>query len=399
MPAYRYKAVSADGATVRGRLTAPSEDGLRELLERDRVYLLSSRTERARTGTARGIRERDLAELTNNLASLVDAGIPIDEALTTLATESTIPKVRRALDDVREQINEGASLSQALGRHRRMFPDLYQRTVRIGEHTGSLTEVLRLMVGYLEWRLRLRGEILQATLYPAVLIVIVVAVVTLLMTYVVPRFQSILTELDIPMPGITLTVLGISDYFVHRWYELLVWLAVAAAAFVVLRRIPAARLALDGLGLRLPLMGPFLRAVSISRFVKNLHIAYSAGVDILTCLDLTEQAVGNMRYRAAVRALRERVQAGGSLAGGIRESGLFPERVVLMMEVGERAARLEAMLERIGRYYDEDIPRRVRRFMALFEPALIIVLGGIVLTVALSVILPVYQMNMSQMLG
>jgi len=400
MPVYRYKAITNTGEKVKGKMVAATAEGLMLNLEGSGLYLLSCREIREKKGMIRrGLKDKDLAEITTNLAVMAEAGIPISEAIIALAAEAPNARIRKVLTEIHGQILEGSSLAGAIGSYPHLFSDLYIRTIRVGEQTGNLTPVFRQIVAYLEWKMRLRSDIRQAMIYPVFLVVAIIAVMTLLMVFVVPRFRTILTDLGIPLPGVTLFVLGVSDFFIHRWPVLIGIVAGMVVLIVAMNRHGATKYILDSMKLDLPVIGPFARSVAISRFVKNLLISYKAGVDILSSLELIEKAVGNSRFERAVRAFKDRIQKGATLSGEIRDSGLFPRHVMLMIEVGERTGKLDEMLECIGRYYDEEIPRGVKRVMAIMEPAFLLILAVIVLTVALSVILPIYQVSLSKMTG
>jgi type II secretory pathway component PulF len=287
------------------------------------------------------------------------------------------------------------SLSGALGAYPHLFPPIYIRTVAVGEQTGSLPYVLGQMAAFLDWKMKLQSDIRQALIYPAFLAGATILVVTVLMTFVVPRFEEILRDLDIPLPGITLMVLGFSNFVVNEWPYILLGALGLVIAYVVANRIPETKAVIDDVKLNVPVLGPFIRAVAVSRFMRNLMVPYVAGVEIVAAVEMMEKTVGNSRFESAARALRERIQAGGTMADGVRRSGLFPKRVITMIDVGERIGRLGDMLERIGKYYDEEIPRRVKRVMAVLEPTFLLINAGIVLLVALSVILPIYRVNIS----
>jgi type II secretory pathway component PulF len=396
VPTYRYKAISLAGQTVKGKTTVADATMLMDRLEADGLFLVSSREVTERKGLIRGkLSSRDLMELTANLKAMVEAGITMIEALETLAADASTKRTQRLLLDIADRISKGNSLSFALSAYPRMFPPLYVRTVAVGEVTGNLGYVLGQMVAFLNWKLRLQSDIRQALIYPAFLGGATLVVVAVLMSFVVPRFQEILRDLNIPLPGITLMVLGFSNFVVTKWPLILLGAVGLVVGYVVANRIPATKAVIDDIKLRLPVLGPFNRAVAVSRFMRNLMVPYVAGVEIMASVEMMEKTVGNSRFEAAARELRERIQAGGTLAEGIRRTGLFPKRVITMIDVGERIGRLGEMLERVGEHYDEEIPRRVKRVMAVLEPTFLLINAVIVLIVALSVILPIYRVNIS----
>lgn len=400
MPVYRYKAITGAGEKVKGKMVAATAEGLMFNLEERGLFLLSYHEVRERKGIIRGrLKDKDLAEITANLAAMAEAGIPIAEAIMALAAEAPNRRISQALTEIHTQISEGASLAGAIGSYPHLFSDLYVRTVKVGEQTGNITGVFRQMVRFLEWKMRIRSDIRQALIYPIFLLVTIVAVLALLMTFVVPKFRTILTDLGIPLPGVTLFVLGVSDFFIHRWPVLIGIVAGIVVIVMAMDRHPKTRYIMDSLKLDIPVIGPFMRSIAISRFVKNLLISYRAGVDILTSFELIEKAVGNSRFERAVRSFKEKIQRGATLSDEVRQSGLFPRPVVLMIEVGERTGKLDELLERIGNFYDEEIPRGVKRVMSIMEPAFLLILAAIVLTVALAVILPIYQVSLSKMAG
>jgi len=285
----------------------------------------------------------------------------------------------------------GSSLSDALSRHPAIFSDLYVSMVKAGEASGSLVQVLQHLTDFLEWQDGLSSEIKRATIYPATVLISVVALIGVLVGFVFPRILPVILNLKVPLPFITRAVMAVSNFIRYGWY----WILLAAASFFVLVRFLRAskdgRWVLDAIKLRLPVIGGLVEQVCLSRFAHHLGILLRTGVDISQSLSIAERVVGNAVIAQAVVEAREKVIQGGSLWRSLQETGVFPPLVIRMIFVGETTGTIDSTLERVTQFYDREVPATVKKLFAFLEPLIIIFLAVIVLVVALSVFIPLYS--------
>lgn len=397
MPNFRYKARDLSGSLHSGTLAARDERELASRLRERGQFLVEYReAEREGSGGRRRVSREDLILLTIQLATSLDAGIHVLEALENLEREGP-ESLAPVLADVGEEIQAGASLSEALARHPGTFGSLYTNLVAAGEETGSVADVLFRIAEYLEWRDEIAGQVRQLTTYPAIVLAGVVALVVLLFNFVLPRLLGTIRELDVELTLPTRALIAVSEAFGALWPFLVGGTVALVVAILLLRRSPRGRLLLDRVRLALPVYGRLHRKVALSRFVHNLGILHGAGVGIMRSLEIVETLVGNAVLEREIARARERVEMGTTLSEALAESGQFPGLVLQMVAVGERTGSLEESLEKAREFYDREVPRAVDQLFSILEPALIVILGGIVAAVALGIYLPIY--NVIQQIG
>jgi type IV pilus assembly protein PilC len=393
VPSYRFRARDLEGSTHRGEVTAPDREAAEERL-RDEGRFVLELEEAEETGGGGlvfgGVSRQDLILFTLQLATSLDAGIGILQSLAGVQ-EATSPPLARIVRDLRERVRAGASLSDALEHHEDVFGRLYINMVDAGEETGSVEEVLFEIASYLEWQEELISDLRQLAIYPAVVFLGVAALVVVLFNFVLPRLLGTVQELGVELSAPTRFLIVTSDAFSTWWPLMIVAVLAAAGGFLVARRTERGRYALDWLLLRVPVVGNVHRKVALSRFAHNLSTLYSAGVGILRSLELVEAVVGNAVIEERLRAAREQVGMGSSLTEALSGSREFPKLVLQMISVGERTGSLDQSLQKVREFYDREIPRTVDRFFSILEPALIMLMGGLIALVALGVYLPIYS--------
>lgn len=406
MPTYKYKATNDAGKTVKGILTAGSEEELESALENQSLYLISAKETSKRAAFAEGgapggrgkivrirVKRADLLSFTMHLATIIGAGIPILQGLDDMIEETENPHFKRVIRGIRNQIEEGSSISEAFGQHPEAFSELYIAILKSGESTGRLDEVLREIAKFLEWQDELVGTIKQATTYPIIVLCALMGLIGVLFTFVLPRFLTIFDSFNIPLPLPTRIVIAISSFFQNFWWLLL---AGIIAAFVGLRtanRTPSGRMVLDRIKLKIPVFGELMRKIALSRFSHYLATLFGAGVNIMNALEVVEHVVGNMVLSEVVRKARLQVGTGQSVAGALRESKEFSQMVVRMVMIGETTGNLEETLQKVAEYYDREVPQTIKRLFTVLEGLVIIALGVVVLFVVLSVILPMLSLQ------
>ena len=392
---WQYRAKNEDGRTVIGIMEADDEDALASALDVQNLFLVEASPA---TGTAQGarvqrrIRARDVLNFTVDLSTILASGIPITEGLRDLSDSSEHTRLKYIIEDILASISAGSSLSSAFERHPQVFDTLYVSIVRAGETSGYLDRVLADLAAFLEWKADLRRDVTQALIYPIMVLTAIAGLVTLLATFVFPQFASVLKQTKGALPLPTRILFFLSDMFRGYWWALLLLIAAAIAGFWYWIRTPSGRARWDDIKLRIPVAGKLIRDIALSRFCHFFQILFSAGVDISQTLTIVEQLIGNTVLAEATRVVRNEVRAGNSLSNSLSLTGKFPTMVVRMFHIGEQSGQLVGSLEKTCRYYDKEIPARIKRVFSILEPVLYVFLAVIVLTVALAIYMPLYQM-------
>src|SRR6266436_19934 len=391
---FQYKAKDEAGRTVTGVMEADDEDSLANQLDLQNLFLVEAgpATKKTTTGARGRIRARDLLNFTLDLSTILSAGIPITDGLQDLADASEHSKLQYVIEDVLASINAGSSLSAALERHPHVFDTLYVSIVRAGETSGSLDRVLGDLAVFLEWKADLRREVIQAMIYPVMVLGAITGLIILLATVVFPQFATVLNQSKGPVPIPTQILFFLSTAFRLYWWVLVGAIAGTASGFWFWVRTPSGRAKFDAFKLRIPVIGNLVRDIALSRFCHFFQILFSAGVDISETLSIVEMLVGNSVLAEATRLVRNEIRAGNSLSSSLADTGKFPTMVVRMFHIGEASGQLVGSLQKTCRYYDKEIPATIKRVFSIMEPVLYVFLAVIVLTVALAIYMPLYQM-------
>ena len=395
MPAFRYEAVDATGRARRGLLDAASARAARDVLRGD--GLLPTAVEPAAAFGAKTDATRLapalLALTTRQLATLVESGMPLDQALSAVAEQADHPGAARVLRAIREQVAAGESLAGALSRYPRTFSELYRGLVAVGAESGQLGGVLSRLADYLEARQALRQKFAMALIYPALVTAIALAVIATLMLYVVPQIVAVYEQSRQTLPWLTRALIASSDFLrATGWYWLIALAALGIAA-VLLSRRERWRERWHALLLRMPVVGKVLSGIDTARFASTLSILTGSGAPLMRALDTAAGVVWARPIRRAAHAAAAHVRQGVSLARALASQRVFPALLVHLVANGEQSGQLAAMLERAAREQDADVERRLTWLAALVQPILIVVMGGIVLVLVLAVMLPIVSMN------
>ena len=392
MEAFRYQALDTDGRSVSGVVQADTAREARSQL-RGRGLLPSKVEKNVRLPWARGISAAQLSLLTRQLATLLDSGLTMEQALAALIEEAEAPLTRELLAGVKAEVMAGASLAVALGSQARSFPEFYRALVQGGEDSGALPTVLAHLADYLDARQALRQKTGLALLYPALVGVVALAIVTGLLVYVVPQVVHVFQQSRQALPWLTRALIGLSGFLRAAWpYLLLVLVAAATTVHLALRR-PVYRRRWHALLLTLPWLGSLVRGVDTSRFASTLAILVAGGVPLLGALASAARVMGNVVMREAVERAIERVREGVSLARALGETRAFPPLLVHLVASGEMSGKLEQMLERAARLETQALERRLAVFLTLLEPVMILTMGAVVLLIVLAILLPIIEIN------
>lgn len=399
MGAYEYQALDEKGHTRKGVLTGDTPRQVRQMLrEQGLVPLslnpLSDKTEQGQLNASRKrIPAAELAVITRQFATLLGAGLTIEEALEGLIEQSSNHRIRSILTAVRSSVMEGQSLSDAIGNFPAAFPSLYRASLSAGEETGRLDLVLERLADYTENTSSLRRRILIALIYPIILTVVAILIVTGLLTYVVPKVVKVFEESGQALPLLTRGMIAISE-FLQAWG---LWLLLAVVLGGILLRLlfrqPGPKLALHRFMLGMPLLGSIVRNLNTSTMARTLAIMSGSGVPLLTAMSASSQVVNNLAMRQAMEQARSDVGEGMSLSKALKKSQLFPPLLTQMVASGEASGRLDQMLEKSAQVQENELEARTSIMVGLFEPMMILVMGAIVLLIVLAILLPIFDLN------
>lgn len=399
MPAYRYEAANAAGTVASGVIDADSPRHARGLL-RDRGLAplqLSPVQDATAAGASRALRGRlgaaELSLATRQLASLLSARLPIEQALNAVVEQAERQAVRERFAAVRSEVVGGQTLAQALAKYPRDFPDVYRALVGAGEQSGDLALVMNRLADYIESRTALSQRIVLAFTYPAIVTVVAAAVIVAMLTYVVPQVVSVFAQTRQELPWLTVGLIATSD-FLRQWGWAI--LALAAGAFAFFRitlRSPTLRLSWDRRTLTMPVVGRLVRGLNTARFASTLGILTSSGVPLIRALEAGARTLTNEALKTNVADAISRVREGSSLSRALKAGGQFPPMMIHMIASGEATGELPEMLERTAATLSQETERRTMTLTSLLEPLLILAMGAIVLVIVLAVLLPIIEIN------
>ena len=404
MPVFEYRALNQAGKAVQGLREADSPKTLRSTLRREGVFLTevvgrqqadaqAAREVNVRRWVLGRVSAQDLAIATRQLAVLVHAGIPLVESLAALVEQVDKEKLKRVLGDVKQRVNEGGSLGDALAAHPRVFGDLYVNMIRAGEQSGALEIVLVRLADFTESQARLRSKILGTMAYPAAMMVIGSLVLGVLFTVVIPKLTKIFEDTKATLPWTTRALIAFTSFVTNWWWVLLLLAAGSVWAFLRWRNTPAGRARWHRFVLTVPVFGRLARIIAIGRFARTLSTLLKSGVPLLVSMDIVKNVVGNVRLAEVVEQARDAIREGESIAAPLKRSGEFPPLVHHMVAVGERTGALEEMLANVAGAYEDQVETTVAALTSLLEPLMIVAMGTVVAFIVISILMPILQIN------
>ncbi|HSR67685.1 MAG TPA: type II secretion system F family protein [Acidobacteriota bacterium] len=403
MPLFDYKAVTPDGKIVEGSLQAPSErEAMIKLAEQGQtpVSVLTSGASKGLLSRELhlpwqigGVSRKELLIFTQELSTLVKAGLPLDRSLNLLAELTENEQLSEIIRQALREIKSGKSLSDALGDHPQVFPRIYVNMVKAGELGGVLDQILERLVEYLESAQELREYLRSALIYPAILTFVSLASVVIMLTFVIPRFADVFESASMPVPMPMQIMLGFSGFITGYWW--LILLAMAAIWYFFQRYIssPEGRLSWDSALLRVPMLGPLLQKLEVSRFARTLGTLLKSAVPLIQSINIVKEVISNRRIADAMEPMKSGVKKGEGLAKPFRETAVFPPFAVHLLEVGEETGRLDAMLLQIADAYDRELKTSMKNLLALVEPAIILFMGLVIGIMVVSMLYSIFSIN------
>ncbi|MDX5410914.1 MAG: type II secretion system inner membrane protein GspF [Thauera sp.] len=400
MPAFEFTALDVNGREQKGLLEGDSPRLVRQQLrERQWTPLTVQEVAEREAKTARrfslrrGVAAGDLALMTRQLATLVRSGTPLEESVRAVSQQTEKARLKSMLLGVRSRVMEGHTLAAGFADYPHVFPELYRATVAAGEQSGHLDVVLERLADYTESRQQLRQKIQLALFYPALLTLLAISVAVLLLTYVVPQVVEVFQNIGQELPWLTRALIALSDFMRANGVLLLVLLGLAGGGFAWLLRKPGPKRAWHRLLLRLPLVARLVRGLNTARFARTFSILLASGVPVLEALRISAEVIDNLVMRDAVEEAARKVREGSSIFSALDKSRCFPPLTLHLIASGEASGRLEDMLERAATSQEREIEVLVATLLGLFEPILIIVMGGLVLVIVLAILLPIFDLN------
>ncbi|MDD5270149.1 MAG: type II secretion system F family protein [Candidatus Omnitrophica bacterium] len=397
MPNFRYIAKDRDGKTVNGVMDSANSVALVDALRQKELTIISIEEAKEKSRASMSIggdraSADDLVVFSRQLATMVDAGIPLVGALDALQDQMEKEGFKNIVRKVRDQVEGGLSLSEALSKQPNVFSPFFINMVKAGESSGDLDEILDRVAIYMEKTIALIRKVKSSLIYPAVVIMMAIAITTFLIIFVVPTFKSIFATIGVELPLPTQILIAISD--IMRKWILLVIIAMAAFIFILSRVIKTERgaLAWDSMMLKLPVLGVLLRKVAVARFARTLSTLQKSGVSILTALEIVGKTSGNKVIEMAVIQTKLSIKEGESIAQPLAASKVFPPMVTRMISVGEQTGKLEEMLSKIADFYESEVDAAVSGLTSLIEPLIIAFLGIVVGGIVISMFLPIVKL-------
>ena len=396
MPVYTFRGTNRTGSVVSGERVAANKTELAAMLRRDQINV-SKMSEKGREfniptfGT--GVDAKELAVFTRQFSVMIDAGLPLVQCLEILANQQENKTFQKVLTGVRASVEGGATLSASLKQYDKVFDALYYNMVDAGETGGILDTILQRLATYIEKNVKLKRAVRSALIYPTAVISIAALVIALLLWKVVPIFVTLFNGLGAELPLPTRIVIGLSQ-FIGSWYGFLIFAAFVGTLVAIAwwYKTPQGRIAIDTLMLKIPIIGMLLRKIAVARFTRTLGTLISSGVPILEGLDITARTAGNAVIERAITNTRKAVEAGRSLVDPLKESDVFPGMVTQMIGVGEQTGAMDAMLQKIADFYEDEVDVAVKDMLTLLEPAMILFLGVVVGGIVVSLYLPLFSL-------
>ena len=403
MPTFVWEGRTAQGRVIKGdNLEAPSLDAALARLREQRIRPIPNRVREKGKGLGKEISipgfgakvtTKDLSLATRQLATMIDAGLPIVQCLDILTQQSESKLLRSTIGTVRKDVEAGCTLADALRKHPKIFDDLYVNMVEAGEAGGILNTILNRIALFIEKANRLKKKVKGAMIYPCAIVFVAVAVVAVLMIWVIPVFAELYGSMGQALPMPTQICINISNWFVAYWYLLLGGAIGVVMAISMYYKTPHGRMNIDRLLLRMPIIGDLLKKVAVARFSQNMALLLSSGVPILDGLLITGKTAGNKVVEKAIMESRASISQGKTVAEPLRESKIFPPLVCSMVAVGESTGGLDAMLKKVAELYEEEVDDAVNNLTAMMEPMIMVVLGIVLGGLVIAMYLPIFQMG------
>ncbi|WP_319525985.1 type II secretion system F family protein [uncultured Desulfosarcina sp.] len=397
MPIYLWEGKNRNNVVQKGEMEAASEDVVRSNLSRLRIT--PSKIKKKPKDLFENVSflqpkvtQKDVILFCRQFSTMIDAGLPIIQCMDILHAQQENATFKKMLKSIKEQVESGSTLADSLKKYPRQFDDLFVNMVAAGEAGGILDTILRRLSAYMEKAAKLKGQVKGAMTYPIVTLIIAVLVVAVILVFVIPVFQEMFADMGGTLPGPTLIVIGMSDFVKTKIHWIIIGVVLFIWAFRKYYRTDRGRKMVDATMLKLPVFGLLLRKVAVAKFTRTMGTMLSSGVAILEALDIVAKTAGNKTIEQAIYTVRSGIAEGRTMADPLGETGVFPAMVCQMISVGESTGALDAMLQKIADFYEEEVDQAVENMTALIEPFMLVFLGVVIGGLVISMYLPVFKM-------
>ncbi len=393
MPVFEYKGKTLAGAAVQGSLKAKSKGDLERVLRQNRILVtqISKKSPELSLKIGTGIKKVDVSRFTRQFATMIGAGLPMVQCLDILSSQMENKELAKVVKEVKEGVSGGATLSEAMARHPKIFDPLYTNMVEAGEIGGALDAILVRLAVYREKADKLVRKVKGAMVYPSVVMIVAAGVTVGMLAFIVPVFAKMFAGLKAELPMPTQVVLQISNFLKANFLYLAVGVAGIVAGLLYWKKTPQGGLAWDKSMLRMPVLGNLVRKSSVARFTRTLGTLLASGVSILDALDITAKTAGNMVIANAINRSVMAIAEGDTITGPLKESGVFPPMVTQMISVGEKTGGLDEMLNKIADFYDEEVDDAVSALTSIIEPIIIVFMGVVIGGILIAMYLPMFD--------
>ncbi|MBI5707481.1 MAG: type II secretion system F family protein [Armatimonadetes bacterium] len=395
MPIFTFTAVDSTGRTIRSTTEAESEQMVLAKVRDQGLHLTDikqvNRMPKAKVAKGK-MKAKSLVIFARQFSTMIDAGIPILRCLDILSGQTKDPILRTAIEAVSEDVKGGIALNEALAKHPHCFNKLFVNMVRAAEVGGILDVILDRLAGFLEYENEVKGKIKSAMMYPVLVLIFSIVMLFALFSFVLPKFKEIFTGMDVEMPPVTAALFAMGDFMNKFWWMILLMAFGAFVGFKVWVKSPKGRYQFDHVKLRLPIIGELSLKMSLARFSRTFGVLLNSGVPVMRSLEITGETMNNMVLTSAVESARIGIREGQKLSQPLVASGLFPNMVTCMIDVGEESGRMSEMLVKVGDFYDQEVEATVKGLTSMIEPMLIIFMGVIVGFIAISVMTPIFKL-------
>jgi len=398
MSTFVYTAVDPGGKTIKGKIEADSEQLVLSKLHEQKCHVVSVSEEHGRTakvssGAAKGkVKLQGLVVFSRQFATMIDAGVPVVRCLDILEGQTKDPVLKSVIGRCKQDVKSGMSLTDAFNKHPNVFSRLYVNMVKAAETGGILDKILDRLSGFLENEQEVRGKIKSAMIYPVMVLIFAVFIVIALFMFVLPKFKEIFLSMDVEMPVATRALFAMSDFAKAHWYLLPILGIGGVVAFKWYGRTESGAFQIDKLKLKFPVIGELVQKMAISRFSRTFATLIASGVPMMRSLEIVGETSGNRVISSAIEQARDSIREGQKISTPLSDSGLFPGMVTHMIDIGEETGRLSEMLTKVSDFYDDEVDNAVKALTSMIEPCLIVLMGGLVGFIAISIMAPIFKL-------
>lgn len=397
MAIYKYELIQSNGKKKKGTIEAPTREAAEAELKIGGSTIVSlapagAMSKDIEIHIGKVVKPREMSVFCRQFESVLNAGVTAVDALDMLAAQTKNKSFKKALVDIRDRVQKGESLGEAMMNYPKIFPEMMVQMVIAGEASGSLEVAFGRMAVYFEKSAKLSGQITKAMIYPIILILVIIVVVVVMMVKIVPTFTATFDELDAKLPAITLFVMAVSGVFQHYWFIMLAVVIALAVFFSFFKKTEMGAHTIGWVMLHAPLFGNLTTKNASAQFASTLSTLMAAGINMVDAVEIVQKIIGNQLIKTAMQKAHKDVQIGIPLSKPLEESGVFPPMVYQMVQIGEETGKMEDMLDKISSYYDEEVAEATAALMSAMEPLIIIVMAVVVVPIVLAIMLPMYSM-------